>query len=417
MNRSLLMVLALTAALPLSACNNKGKPHNRNRSTSAELHGGLNGGNPIGGGTGQGQALTAITPNVGSPFGGDAVTLTGSGFVAGSTVEFDGAAATDVVVASATSITCKTPSHAPGLVDVVVVLPTNQTLRLNNAFTFDPNVGPLARVADYGDPTAEEQELIELMQRGRRDPVAEAQRINAKYGTSLDFSSFQPRQPVSHNGFLEAAADGHADDMATRGFYGHVNPDGVNANGRVIASTYDLNDYFGTNATINLTENIGKGTGSAPGNLLTTPQSVHDTFIIDAGVMGAKHRVMILGQGQFSKYRENGMGYLHRAPSDYIVEEFAYTKRDKPFLLGVAFNDNDGDGIARVGEGQPGATVTLSHASGFSISTQTKTAGGFSFEVFVPGTYTLTIDGRSTQVTIGTDNVKVDLRSGAIQTY
>lgn len=416
MKRSLALALVVVAALPLSACNNKRKPHNRGTATAGvglrDLYG-----TDVPGGWNQGEALTAVTPNVGSIYGGDAVTLTGNGFVAGATVEFDGAAATDVVVVNETTITCKTPAHPAGLVDVAVVLPSNRVLRLNNAFTYDANVGPMARVADYGDPNGEEQELVELMQRARRDPVAEAQRINAKYGTNLDFSSFQPRPPVSHNGFLEQAAKGHADDMATRGFYGHVNPDGVNANGRVLATGYDANDYFGTNPAINLTENIGKGTGSAPGNSLTTPQSVHDTFIIDANVVGAKHRVMIMGQGQFSRYREVGIGYLHRAPSDYIVEEFAYTKRDKPFLLGVAYDDRDGDGICRAGEGRPGVTVTLSHASGFSISTQTKSAGGFSFEVFVPGTYTLTIDGRSTQVTIGNDNVKVDLRSGAIQTY
>lgn len=416
MNRSLVLALAVVATLPLSACNNKKKPHNRNASTASgvdlrDVDGGLNGG------TGQGDGITSISPNVGSTFGGDAVTLTGVGFVAGAVVEFDGASASDVVVVSPTSITCKTPAHAAGLVDVVVVLPSNQALRLNNAFTFDASVGPMARVADYGDPNGEEQELVELMQRARRDPVAEAQRINATHGTNFDFSTFQPRPPLSHNGFLEAAAKGHAEDMATRGFYGHANPDGKNANGRILDAAYDLNDYFGTNPTINLTENIGKGTGAAPGNSLTTPQGVHDTFIIDRDVMGAKHRVMILGGNGFQNMREVGVGYLHRAPSDYIVEEFAYTKRNKPFLLGVAFDDRDDDGVARSGEGRPGVTVTLSHASGFSISTQTKTAGGFSFEVFVPGTYTLTIDGRSTQVTIGNDNVKVDLRSGAIQAY
>ncbi len=418
MNRSLVLALAVVATLPLSACNNKKKPHNRNGSTASgvdlrDVNGGLNGN----GGTGQGDGITSISPNVGSTFGGDAVTLTGVGFVAGAVVEFDGASASDVVVASPTTITCKTPAHAPGLVDVVVVLPNNQALRLNNAFTFDASVGPMARVADYGDPNGEEQELVELMQRARRDPVAEAQRINATHGTNFDFSTFQPRPPLSHNGFLEAAAKGHAEDMATRGFYGHANPDGKNANGRILDTAYDLNDYFGTNPTINLTENIGKGTGAAPGNSLTTPQGVHDTFMIDLNVMGAKHRVMILGGNGFQNMREVGVGYLHRAPSDYIVEEFAYTKRDKPFLLGVAFDDRDNDGVARAGEGRPGVTVTLSHASGFSISTQTKTAGGFSFEVFVPGTYTLTIDGRSTQVTIGNDNVKVDLRSGAIQAF
>ncbi|MCO5167236.1 MAG: IPT/TIG domain-containing protein [Planctomycetes bacterium] len=413
MKRTLLVAALLVAVVPLSACNHKRKQHNREGSstTSAVTSQPNNNG---GGGTVGLQGITSVSPNTGSVFGGDAVTITGQGFVAGSTVEFGFAQATNVVVASSTRITCTTPPGTAGLVDVVVVLPTNQALRLNNGFTYDPNGGPLARVADYGDPNGEEQELVELMQRARRDPVAEAGRINRTRGTNLDFSIYAVRPPLSHNGFLEEAAKFHANDMATRGFYGHASPEGKNANGRILDTAYDLNDYFGTNPAINLTENIGKGTGAAPGNSLTNPQDVHDTFMIDLNVAGAKHRQMILGHGQFSRYREVGVGYLHRAPSDYVVQEFAFTKRDRPFLVGVAYEDRSGDSVCRAGEGRPGVTVTLSHASGFSISTQTKSAGGFAFEVFVPGVYTLTIDGRSTNVSIQSDNVKVDLRNGAI---
>lgn len=420
MKRTILIALAVACSLPLAACNNKKKTHNRGSGTSGVTSGTGTGTLPTPGGTvDTTPRITTISPAAGSPFGGDTVTLTGANFIAGSTVAFDGALATNVVVVSAASITCRTPAHAAGLVDVVVTSPTNAVGRLNNAFTFDPNLGGvMARVADYGDPSGEEQEMLELAQRARRNPAAESARLNAAYpGSNFDFSIYPARPPLSHNGFLETAAKGHADYMASTGFYGHATPDGKNANGRILAAGYQLNDYFGTNPTINLTENIGKGTGQAPGNQLKTAQSVHDAFMIDYNVMGAKHRLNILGVGQFSKNREAGLGYRHVAPSDYIVQEFAYTKTDKPFVTGVAFNDRDNDEIARAGEGTPGVTVTLSHASGFSISTTTKTAGGFSFEVFVPATYTLTIDGKSTQVTVAADNLKVDLRSGAIKTY
>ncbi|MCW8139623.1 MAG: IPT/TIG domain-containing protein [Planctomycetota bacterium] len=414
MKRTLLIAALMIAVVPLSACNSKKKSHNRGSSTTSAVTSGGNGNN--GGGTIGVQGISSVAPNTGSVLGGTAVTIMGSGFLTGSTVEFGFAQAANVVVVSSTRITCTTPPGSAGLVDVVVVLPTNQTLRLNNGFTYDPNGngGPMARVADYGDPNGEEQELVELMQRARRNPVAEADRINRTRGTTLDFSIYAVRPPLSHNGFLEEAAKFHGNDMATRGFYGHASPEGKNANGRILDTAYDLNDYFGNNPAINLTENIGKGTGAAPGNSLTNPQDVHDTFMIDLNVAGAKHRQMILGHGQFSRYREVGVAYLHRAPSDYVVQEFAFTKSDRPFLVGVAYNDRSGDSVCRAGEGRPGVTVTLSHASGFSISTQTKSAGGFAFEVFVPGVYTLTIDGRSTNVSIQSDNVKVDLRNGAI---
>lgn len=413
MNRTLVAALVLASSLPLAACNNKGKPHNRNRSTAAGVGSSTLPEFP----NGQYTGITSVVPDRGFPAGGDTVTINGTQFMAGVAVEFGGLPATDVVVLSPNTLTCKTPAHAVGPVDVTVAIPRGRVLRRVNGFTYDPNGGVMARVADYGDPNGEEQELIELMQRARRDPAAEAQRINARRGTQLDFSGFAKRPALSPNQFLAEAAAFHSNDMASRGFYGHASPEGKNAVGRILDTQYDLDPSFGTNPAINTTECIGKGTGSAPGNLLTTPQDTHDAFLIDAGVPGAKHRVAILGDGAFAKNREVGLSYIHRAPSDYVVEEFAHTTRNAPFLLGLAFDDRDADGVGRNGEGLANKTVTLSHASGFSISTTTKAAGGFSFEVFVPGTYTLTIDGKSTQVTIGRDNVKVDLKSGAIQTY
>lgn len=274
---------------------------------------------------------------------------------------------------------------------------------------------PLARVADHGDPSGEEQEIIELAQRARKNPQAEAARLNAAHGLALDFSSYPARPPLSPNEFLSQAAAAHTNDMATRAFYGHLNPDGVNANGRILATLYDLAPFFGVNPAINLTENLGKGTGNPPGNTLRTPQGVHDTMMIDAGVQGAKHRALLLGAGQYAMYREIGLSFLHRGASDYICEEVAFTATDRPFVVGVAYDDRDNDGVCRSGEGTPGVAVTLSHASGFSVSTTTRSAGGFSFEVFVDGTYTLTIGASSTTVVVqGGSSVKVDRRSGQL---
>jgi hypothetical protein len=66
--------------------------------------------------------LTLVTPDNGSPAGGTAVTLTGTEFtpVGTTTVTFGGTAATNVVVVNTTTVTCDTPAHAPGLVDVVL---------------------------------------------------------------------------------------------------------------------------------------------------------------------------------------------------------------------------------------------------------------------------------------------------------
>jgi len=401
----------LTLVGLMAGCSSDKKSSRRGQETENPDTGGTAGGIRWAGNQ-NANVLSSISPDKGSPFGGTAVTLTGTDFVTGATVEFDGTAAASIAVVSSSEITCETPAHAAGVVDVVVTLPNGQTGRLNNGFTYDPNLGPMARVADYGDPTGEEQELLELMQRARRDPVAEGNRLG------LDFSQYQVRPPLSYNGFLAEAALKHSEDMASRAFYGHVNPDGDSANGRVLDTQYPLNPFFGTARDVNLTENIGV----ASGNRFQTPQDVHDTFMIDAGVPGTKHRNMILGVGgHFPKMREVGIGYRTNLPSasqweHYVTEEFAFSKDDEPFVVGVACND-DGDGVCRAGEGRAGVDVTISHASGFTLTTQTVTAGGYAFEVLVPGDYTITIDGQSTQVTIAQDSVKVDLFNGGIKTY
>lgn len=67
--------------------------------------------------------LAAITPFRGKGYGGTLVTLTGSGFTGATGVTFDGVPATDLTVVDDTELTCKTPSHVHGDVDVEVTTP------------------------------------------------------------------------------------------------------------------------------------------------------------------------------------------------------------------------------------------------------------------------------------------------------
>jgi hypothetical protein len=80
--------------------------------------------------------VTAISEEQGSTAGGNTVTITGTGFVAGATVTIGGKACTNVVVVSATSITCVVPAGVAGVVDVVVLNGDNQTKTLVSAYTY-----------------------------------------------------------------------------------------------------------------------------------------------------------------------------------------------------------------------------------------------------------------------------------------
>ena len=77
-----------------------------------------------------------MSPNQGYSTGGTAITITGTGFVAGATVTVGGATATNVVVVSATSITATTPAGTVGAADVVVTNPDTTSATDAGAFTY-----------------------------------------------------------------------------------------------------------------------------------------------------------------------------------------------------------------------------------------------------------------------------------------
>src|SRR5439155_23195192 len=78
--------------------------------------------------------VRSVSPNSGSTAGGTAVTIRGTNFVAGATVTFGGTAATNVMVASSTSITATTPPGSAGAVTVTVTNASGQRGSLANGF-------------------------------------------------------------------------------------------------------------------------------------------------------------------------------------------------------------------------------------------------------------------------------------------
>jgi hypothetical protein len=90
-------------------------------------------------------------------------------------------------------------------------------------------------------------------------------------------------------------------------------------------------------------------------------------------------------------------------------------------VLGVVFADGDGDSFYDAGEGQGGITITVSNGS-VSYTTTTMSAGGYQLAV-APGTYSVMASGGGLSgsvfmdsITVGSQNVKVDLDSSALAT-
>jgi autotransporter-associated beta strand protein len=78
-----------------------------------------------------GPDITSVTPPAGSTLGGTPVTIGGTSLTGITTVTFGGLGATSVVVVNDTTITCDTPAHGVGLVDVAISGPPGSDTLLN----------------------------------------------------------------------------------------------------------------------------------------------------------------------------------------------------------------------------------------------------------------------------------------------
>ena len=79
--------------------------------------------------------VSAVSPNGGSQLGATQVTIHGSGFKPGATVQFGGVPAS-VGDVSSNRIIATAPAHADGVVSVAVTNPDGQSARRDNAYTY-----------------------------------------------------------------------------------------------------------------------------------------------------------------------------------------------------------------------------------------------------------------------------------------
>jgi IPT/TIG domain len=80
--------------------------------------------------------VASVGPGSGSTNGATSVTVSGTNFLPGASVQIGGIAATNAQVTSSTAITADTPAGAPGAVSVTVTNPDYQTSTLNNGYSY-----------------------------------------------------------------------------------------------------------------------------------------------------------------------------------------------------------------------------------------------------------------------------------------
>jgi hypothetical protein len=248
-----------------------------------------------------------------------------------------------------------------------------------------------------------EQLALERINRARLKPGVEA----AAGGIAIDegvpgLLDATAKEPVALNARLNQAARAHSEDMLNQNYFAHDAPDGTSPFDRISSA-----GYVYTAAGENL---AWRGT---TGNLVPADavEAQHEDLFVDVGVADRGHRVTMLN----ADYGEIGIGIVrgdftqNGTVFDSIMQTQDYGRPPSSgtFVLGVVYDDSNGNGQYDYNEGTANATVTLD-----TVVKSTNVGGGYSFEVSQAGIYTLRFASGQTQAVAiagGTPNIKVDL--------
>lgn len=258
-------------------------------------------------------------------------------------------------------------------------------------------------------PTAQEVLVVELVNRARANPGAEAARlgIGLNEGISGPQISDSPKQPLAHNLLLIDSARKHSQWMLDADIFSHTGVNNSTPQQRMAAANYQFTGSWASG------ENIAwGGTTGTTINLTQYAVSQHEGLFESPG-----HRVNILN----GAYRELGVGQLQGSfthegrnyLSSMLTQNFA-TSGSSYFLTGVVYDDKNNNDFYDVGEGLSGITISLNGRSYVVYNT-----GAYSIPLS-NGNYELSITGDALgapvyySVEINNQNRKLDvIKSGS----
>ncbi len=266
------------------------------------------------------------------------------------------------------------------------------------------------------NPTPLEQFMLELVNRARMDPGAEADRhdVGLNEGLSGNPITTAAKQPLAFSPSVFRAADDYAERMIAEDFFSHTAPDGSRPSERV----FDAGWTSTTNGW-QIGENISYYAGFDP-NLPGSPATIemqHRGLFRSSGhrraLLDENYSEVGIGEAQGAFTTSGGATYPY---TSMIAQNFADGGRT--FLTGVVIDDADGDDFYDPGEGQGGVTVTAVSLAGSYVTT-TWSAGGYSLEL-PDGLYDVSFSGGplsspiAQEVEIAGENVKLDAVLGEI---
>lgn len=263
--------------------------------------------------------------------------------------------------------------------------------------------------------TAQEQYSLELANRARLDPLAEAGRfgIDLNAGLAPGTLTGAARQVLAPNALLDDAAQGHSDWMSATGSFSHTGAGGSSAGDRITDAGFVFRGAWSWG------ENLALSWTTGPLDP-TAVVALHHEGLFES----ASHRVNLLDGG----FRELGVGQTLASGqqiahpqtgqplsvnASYLTHNFAKSG-SSVFITGVVYDDTDGDAFYSVGEGRGGLDVATA-----GQAAQSAAAGGYALRLAAsaaPREVTFdTADGPITvSVSLAQGNVKLDLVDGVL---
>ncbi len=282
---------------------------------------------------------------------------------------------------------------------------------------------PLAQLYSDGNPTAEEQYLLELINRARANPDSEGIRLSNTNDPDVsnsyrqwgdpkrsqvlsDFQSYPSRPPLAFNADLITAARNHDHEMIKVDSQYHVGPDG-DPGTRMAQAGYTGEMSWG--------ENVFAYGDADPGG--SSMFNINAEFEIDFGNPGMGHRHNLLNFDPTDPiFTEVGLGVIHGGNGypdvGTIVTTEDFGERTQHFILGVAYSDRNSNHFYDIGEGDSGVKITVS--SGTSYYAVTSGSGGYAIPYSGSGSVQVTASGGPfptpvvKTVNLDGENVKVD---------
>lgn len=250
----------------------------------------------------------------------------------------------------------------------------------------------------HGDPTPEEQLMLEMVNRARANPTEEGirlmdtddARVQSAYSyfninktaTKAAFTAYPQRPPLAFHPDLITAARNHSKDMDANNFQGHNSSNGDDLSRRYAKVGYGSQGMYGENVAA-YSESVWHG---------------HCGLNVDWGEqnqidLGHRENIMNFKSAVYTEIGigiiYNGKGLMQGSVGPYVITQ-DFGTRSVRYITGVVYSDKNNNGFYDIGEGLEGVTIKPNRGTYYAVSS---TSGGYAIPFTGSGSVTITASG------------------------